>query len=147
MRLAEISNNEYFHGSYIQLPVGTVLKPRDAYEADWGHTDFYQLLERYRPKDKLAHKQSIFMCDNPNDIDAAGGGTDWMFTLEPLGPVQRHDLNWGSEISSLISDGYAADSPEVIEAAKNYWDGVPHHNESLWEYLTPSALITAVEPF
>jgi len=47
----------------------------------------------------------------------------------------------------LISDGYAIDSPEVKNAAKKYWAGVPHYNESVWEYLTPSAKITAVEEY
>jgi len=148
MKLEEITSKRYYHGSYTQLPVGTILNARNEdYEADWKGTDFYNILERYRPEGQLSHKQSVFMCDNPDDIDAAGGGTDWMFTLKALGPVQRHDLNWSSEISVLISDGYAADSPEVKEAAENYWAGVPHHNESLWEYLTPSAQIIAVEPF
>ena len=87
------------------------------------------------------------MCHDPDDVDLAGGGTEWLFTVVPLGPIQKHDLNWGSEVSMLISDGYAIDSPEVKNAAKKYWAGVPHYNESVWEYLTPSAKITAVEEY
>lgn len=137
----------YYHGSMNKLPVGTILRPRDDYENDWQNTDFYKPLEKYRPNNMLSHKQSVFMCDNDVDVDLAGGGTNYLFKVKPLGTIQRHDLNWGSEISSLISDGYGIDSPEVVKAAKNYWAGVPHTNESVWEYLTPSAKIVAVEEY
>ena len=147
MRITEIIGKKYYHGSSDNLPIGTILTARVGYESDWEHTDFYNVLEHYRPSNQLSHKQSVFMCDNPDDLDAAGGGTDWVFTLKPLGPVQKHDLNWSSEISCLIGDGFTIDSKEVEQAAKNYWSGVPHTDESLWEYLTPSAIILDVEPF
>lgn len=145
--LLESNNQPYYHGSYDNLPVGTILTPRDDYESNWKDTDFYGPLEMYRPKDKLSHKQSVFMCDNPDDVDLAGGATEWLFTVAPMGKVQRHDLNWGSEISSLVGDGHAFDSEEVMEAANNYWAGIPHHNESVWEYLTPAAKIVKVEEY
>jgi hypothetical protein len=56
-------------------------------------------------------------------------------------------MNWGSEISMLLSDGHEFDSDEVIDAANNYWNGVPHTDEQLWEYLTPKAKILEVEEF
>ena len=87
------------------------------------------------------------MVADPDDIDLAGGGTEWMFTVKPLGPIQRHDINYGSEIESLISDGYEKDSFEVENAAKNYWVGLPHVNEQVWEYLTTSAEILEVEKY
>ena len=146
MRLDEIDQT-FYHGSMEELPVGTILTPRDNYEQDWGNTDFYSVLEKYRPANQLSHSQSIFMCHDPDDVDLAGGGTEWLFTVVPLGPVQKHDINWSSEISMLTSDGYAVDSPEVKNAAEKYWAGVPHYNESVWEYLTPKARITAVEEY
>ncbi len=33
------------------------------------------------------------------------------------------------------------------QAAKNYWNGVPHHDENVWEYLTPKAEILKVEEY
>lgn len=141
------SNKQYYHGSMTELPKGTVLKPRDDYENDWQNTDFYKPLEKYRPANMLSHHASVFMTDNDEDVDLAGGGTEWLFVVEPLGPVQKHDLNWGSEISMLISDGYDINSLEVKQAAQNYWSGKPHPNESVWEYLTPAAKIVSVEPY
>lgn len=137
----------FYHGSNDELPVGTVLTPRDNYEDNWSGTDFYAALEKYRPANMLGHKDAVFMCDNPDDVDAAGGGTDWLFTVVPQGPIQKHDLNWGSEVSMLIGDGHSIDSPEVKQAAENYWAGVPHYNESVWEYLTTAAKIIDVEPY
>jgi hypothetical protein len=150
MRAADLTtprDKKYYHGSSIKLPVGTVLTPRDSYEQNWSNTDFYKPLERYRPSNMLSHRESVFMVTDPDDIDLAGGATDWMFTVQPIGRVQRHDLNWSSEISSLISQGYGIDSIEVKHAAHSYWAGIPHPNESVWEYLSPSAEIIAVETY
>lgn len=138
----------FYHGSSTYLDPGTILTPRNQdYEQDWQHTDFYNVLEKYRPTNKPAHKNSVFMVADPDDIDLAGGGTDWIFTVQPLGPVSKHDINWSSEISVLKSDGYSDDSSEIQQAAKNYWMGVPHYNENVWEYLTPRAEILAVQDY
>jgi hypothetical protein len=130
-----------------ELPVGTILKPNDNYEENWSNTYFYSVLEYYRPKDMLSHKNSVFMCGNDEDVELAGGGTEYLFVVEPLGKVERHDVNWSSEISVLMSDGLEIDDPEVIEAAANYWNGTPHYNEQVWEYLTPFAKIISVEEY
>lgn len=145
--LFEVSGRKFYHGSMKYLPVGTILTPRDNYESNWGHTDFYKILEKYRPKNMLSHSQSVFMVGNDEDIDLAGGGTEYVFIVEPLDKVQKHDMNWSSEISMLISDGHKIDDPKVIEAANSYWNGNPHYNESVWEYLTTKAKILAVEEY
>jgi hypothetical protein len=95
----------------------------------------------------LSHKDSVFMCHDDEDVDLAGGGTDYIFVVEPLGKVEKHDMNWSGEISMLVSDGFDIESPEVTNAANNYWNGVPHPDESVWEYLTPFARILSVEEY
>ena len=73
---------EHFHGSMERLEVGVILAPRGAaYEADWGKTDFYSVLEANRPTGSRSHKDSVFLCSNDDDLDAAGGGTDWVFRV------------------------------------------------------------------
>lgn len=150
MRYHELTETTmvFYHGSHDNLPIGTVLTPRlDQYETDWGHTDFYYILEKYRPRHMLSHKESVFMVANEDDIDLAGGATDYMFTLKPLGPIQKHDLNWSSEISALIDNGHDENSPEIKNAANNYWNGISHHDENVWEYLTTKAEIIKVEKY
>ena len=138
--------NRYYHGSIKHLKPGTILKPSDDYENDWQDTDFYEPLNYYKPNNMLSHKESVFMVTNEDDVDLAGGGTEWLFTVRPLGKVQRHDLNWSSEISMLVGDD-PDDISAIKQAAMNYWNGVPHHNESVWEYLTTSAEILSVERY
>lgn len=141
-----IEDKPYYHGSFNKLSVGTVMNGRrEDYEKDWGDNPWYQILHTHKPAGMLHHKNAVFMTDNVDDLDATGSPTDWIFTLKALGPVEKHDMNWISEIEALLSDGKKQDDEEIIRAAINYWNGTPHHNESVWEYLTPSAKIVKVE--
>lgn len=156
MRFIELieSTKNYYHGSSIILPLNTILVGRNIeYEKDWQNTDFYHILEQYRPANMLPHKNAVFMVDNIDDIDLAGGATDFIFTLKPLDIVQKHDINWSSEIS-LLKDYFVNNEiskDEFIhkskQAAINYWDGIPHYNESVWEYLTSQAQIIKIEEY
>jgi hypothetical protein len=138
----------FFHGSNDEIQVGSIwVGQGEAYEKNWSGTEFYAAIEKHRPSNMLAHKDAVFMVGHPDDIDLAGGGTEWACEMKPLAPVSKHDLNWSSEISCLISDGLSIDSPEVRQAAENYWAGVAHPNESVWEYLTAKAEIIRVEPY
>jgi len=71
----------YLHGSHTELDVGLILKGRgSAYEADWGSTDFYGPLERCRPPHMTSHSDAVFMVADVDDIDLAGGATDYQAT-------------------------------------------------------------------
>lgn len=133
--------SKYYHGSHLQLEIGSIILPRDNYEDDWNNTDFYNALEKYRPLDMISHKGGVFMCDNEDDIDLAGGSIDYIYEVVPIGKVEKHDMNWSSEISCLISEGYSVDSEEVKLAADNYWRGFPHTDENVWEYLCEKFLV------
>jgi len=149
MKILEVTSSAqiYYHGSSNDIKVGTILTPRNDYENDWKNTDFYWPLEKHRPNNMLSHKDSVFMVDDPDDVDLAGGATDYLLTVKPLGIIQKHDLNWSSEISMLVSNGYDVDSIEIKKAAENYWQGMPHPNESVWEYLTTRAEVLASEEY
>ena len=145
-KLEESHAGKYFyHASPIPWEEGKVLAGRlDDYEHDWIDTDFYGILEKHRPRDSIGHRDAVFMCDNDDDLDAAGGSTDWVLVVEPLGPVERHDMNWSSAISCAVSDG--ASENEILLFARNYWDGVPS-DDPLWEYLTKSVRVISCEKF
>lgn len=132
---------KYLHASLDELEVGVVLKPRDDYEEHWSQTDFYAALERYRPENMLSHKESVFMCSSAEDLDNCIGG-EYIFEVIPDKRIERHDLNWSSEVSCLVCDN--APEEQIKQAALNYWHGMPHTNESVWEYLTPKAVIKKV---
>lgn len=143
-------DRRFYQGSLNPLPVGTRLAGRgDTYIQDWRATDFYPVLERYRPSSSLAHHDAVFMVADPDDIDAAGGATEWCAELVPEGPVERHDMAWGSRVSELLGDGRPVDDTLVRTAAEAYWLGAPYPDRevSLWEYLTPAAQVVRCEPF
>jgi hypothetical protein len=128
--------------------IGTVFRGRgDAYEASWARTDFYAALEAYRPEDRIAHKDAVFVCRDLESLFLCGGGEESILLLETSEDVSWHDMNWSSEISGLISEGYGFDSQEVRDAADAYWAGLPHPNESVWEGITKSAKVVAVFDF
>lgn len=132
---------KFLHASLEELKIGTVLRPKINYEEHWGNTDFYHILERYRPADMLSHKESVFMCKSAEDLDNCIGG-EFIFEVTPDKRIEKHDLNWSTEISCLVSDN--APENKIKEAALNYWNGVSYSSESLWEYLTPKAVIKKV---
>jgi hypothetical protein len=151
MRIFAITNITYFHGSYDKLPRGTVLSPEhgnfmktfEDFEME-GHFK----LEQFKPAGSLSRNECIFMTDNIDDIDNAGGATDHIYIVNPIGKTEIHDLGWMSEIDVIISDSFdngEQDSPETLEkikqAALNYWAGVPFSDDPVWEYLAKQAVI------
>jgi hypothetical protein len=135
-----LNRNIYYHGSGKKLPIGTILRPDPNYVQNWGGNTFYQILEKYRPPNMISHRQAVFMCDNLEDLDLAGASDRFIYKVQPLGIVQKHDLNWSSEIDVLTSDD-DVDEETLKKAAMHYWRGDPHYNESVWEYLTPYAVV------
>ena len=54
----------------------------------------------------------------------------------------------GKITGRLIVDTYSKPlSVFKVVAAANYWNGTPHYNEQVWEYLTPFAKIISVEEY
>ena len=139
MKIFRIAQSQFFHGSFDKLPNGTILTPRLDYEKRWGNNAFYSQLEKYRPSGKLASKDSIFMCDNVDDIDLAGGATNYIYSVNPIGNVEKHDINWATEIDLALDSEKGEE--EIKKIANNYWNGVPHYNEQVWEYVVPKAEI------
>ncbi|MCK9459683.1 MAG: hypothetical protein M0R80_08595 [Proteobacteria bacterium] len=139
-----LARKTYYHGSFDKLPNGTILRPNPNYVQHWGKNSFYQILEKHRPPNMISHKNAVFMCDNSDDVGLAGGAERFIYAVQPLGPVQKHDLNWSSEISMLtdmLANGEETDKDSLKRAAAHYWRGDPHPNESVWEYLTTYAVI------
>ena len=82
------------------------------------------------------------MVGDIDDVDLAGGATDYIYVVKPIGKVQKHDLNWSTEISMLMDDA-ESNFEKINQAAANYWNGTPHYNEQVWEYLAPRVKIIA----
>jgi hypothetical protein len=135
-----------WHASGRELPVGTVLVPQPEYEARWHSESAGRVLEDLRPRGMLPHRDAVFMCADAQSTDDCGGNTDWLFGVEPQGPVVRHDLAFASEIDCLLSDDRSPDDPLIVELARRYWAG-DASDDPVWEHLTTSAQIVSVEPW
>jgi len=137
---------KFYHGSAKPIEPGTVMTGRgERYESEWTDTDFFWALEIHRPADCLPHREAVFLVDNVEDIDNAGGCTDWCLEVEPGERISRHDLNWSSEISCLVGDGHGLYSDEVKAAAAKYWSGESSGDSCVWEYLTDRATVVSCE--
>jgi len=136
----------YWHASFDPLPVGTVLVPRPDYEARWTSNSVGRILEDMRPPASLAHRDAVFMCDDPQECDNAGANCEWLFEVVPTGKVQRHDMDWPTTIDSMVSDGWPPDDARIVELARRYWSGEASDMPT-WEYLARSAAVTSVEPY
>ena len=142
-----LARKTYYHGSFDKLPIGTILRPEPGYEEKWGGNAFYHVLEQFRPPNMISHKNAVFMLDNTDDLDNAGCADKYVYAVQPLGPVQKHDMNWSTEIDVLTSDidimtfNQAEQTKALKKVAMHYWRGDPHYSEPVWEYLTTYAVI------
>lgn len=134
-------DNLYMHASYDDLAVGTILRAQQSYEETWGECDFYKKLEKHRPKEMLAQRDSVFLTKSVSALDECGAHESGnMFFVKAQGNVSRHDTNWSSEIAELMAENPKENTLSIARAAKKYWHGIPSETPS-WEYKTTSAKI------
>jgi hypothetical protein len=133
-----------YHGSQKKFPIGFTLLPQsDGYAAsqneDIANTE--QILEAHRPPHCLPRSKSVFLVGDPEEIDFAGGYTDFIYRVEPIGRVEKNDMDWYGQLSCVMWD--EEDDPEAVRLAENYWNGTPsdHSENSLFEYRAGSAKI------
>jgi len=134
-----------WHGSAVELKVGTVLRPRPGRYALGADPALEALFERTRPEGCTPRPEAVFCVADPGEIDAAGGYVDHIVRIEPGtdAPLRRHDLSWYSHAQGLLDEG---DMDAAERAAAAYWDGVPWPDpeSSLFEYLARSGTVVAI---
>ena len=138
-----------YHGSRERFDPGTVLRPQEGGYASLPDEDIApveEIFEKYRPegkKGKIPRRESVFMVDDPKMIDRAGGCDDYVYVVEPIGPVEVSDVAWYGEMSV-----YWRDMPEDERRmlAEGYWSGTPFHGprSRLHEYRARAARVVAL---
>jgi tRNA uridine 5-carbamoylmethylation protein Kti12 len=134
------NNGLYYHGSYDMLDNGTILKPHDeSYTKKYDNSYLEKIMEKYRPVDKLSRYDSVFLVDDMDSLDDAGASTDFIYSVEPIGNVEKSDLAWYTEVQMVDED----DTELMKEYVENYWNGVPFtdSSSSVFEYRVPAAKI------
>lgn len=132
----ENNNITYWHGSGIELPVGTLLTGGDKYNKS---EESFSHIEEYRPEDKLSHRESLFMCHDPSDINDAGGSDEFLLQVNPRGEVQKHDMGW------LVNMPSGGNEEKIRIMAENFWSGEPYSGDSLWIYMTTEAEVMEIK--
>jgi len=139
--IRRIARRRLFHGSQKQFPVGFVLKPQlggYAHLPDEDIARVEEIIERYRPPDKISRREAVFMVADPEEIDSAGGYDDHIYVVEPIGEVEVSDLSWYTELSVYWIDMPEDEGRRLAEA---YWSGEPFRDpaRSLFEYRAREA--------
>lgn len=134
------SMKSFYHGSYDKLPDNTILKPHDnSYTRQKDNSYLESIIEKYRPSDKLSRYDSVFLVDDIDNIDSAGGAIDYIYEVIVPSDIipEKSDLAWYSEL------GMVNDIDKQREYSLNYWNGVEFTDSemSLWEYRVPKAYV------
>jgi hypothetical protein len=128
-----------YHGSRKKFPPGFKLSPQLGYVQDPGQQKLELLFEKYKPANKISRKQAVFLVDDPEMCENAGGYSDYVYLVQPEGKVEKSDLAWYTECEMYFDEPLE----KKIECIKNYWNGVPYYNQSnsLFEYRCRSAIV------
>jgi hypothetical protein len=135
---------KYYHGSHIDFPLKHELRPQsDGYVQTCEAQDLEHLFESLRPKGVLSRKQSVFMSNNMELIDPAGGHTDVIYGVSPNDTVFPSDLAWYSDAQQHLEKG---NIQLATQCAQKYWSGEPFYvpEQSCFEYRTRSATVTEI---
>ena len=129
---------QFFHGSLSEIELNTIIKSNK--EGYVQPCPLEELFESVRPEHCLSRFQSVYLCDKPEDIDYCGGFNDYIYIVKPSDIIQKSDLAWYSHAQELIEKN---NIEEALEAALNYWNGIPFYNKeySVFEYRTIHATI------
>ena len=136
----------FFHGTNLRLDVGFELKPQaDGYAKDSSEhiSALEDFIELGRPHDKIPRRNAVYLSDDPDLIDAAGGLTDAIYEIKPIGFPEKSDLAWYTQTQFFLDEGNELDA---AICAQNYWSGLEYvdENESCFEYRVIGAHISSV---
>ncbi len=153
---APIGKTALFHGAANPLPVGSTLQART--NTGWFPAPIESALERGRPSHLPSRLSSFFLVDDPTLIRAAGGPTDYVYRVTPVGTCSKHHHGWmGNVYDAMIpfirhrapQEEKDAATPKLMhleEWIRNYWNGVPYRHrpgqaETTWEFLAPAIIV------
>jgi hypothetical protein len=158
--LSESTGSKLYHGTRKDFPIGFILKAQpDGYAYGGGEEGAERLarmwteqaLEDARRRRGVARQDAVYMCAKIDEIDRAGGYEDFIYEVEPIGPVTKANLFWYGSLESycfhMAAEGEEPDGQDLRTMAANYWNCAPNDigetHRDLIEYLAGSARIVA----
>ena len=136
----------FLHGSRKRFEPGfTLTAQKDGYVNQPDVIAFELMVESRRPMDKISRMDAVFLCVDPDLIDAAGGYNDAIYSVTPIGDAQPSDLSWYSEAYCEYTTT-PHDTQLINTLIDNYWSGLPHTNQdsSVIEYRVHSATVESI---
>lgn len=170
MRLFEITIPKMlYHGSPQPLKIGKAYRVRHWGSADQGgvRENVESIVEKNRPSNSIARNKAFYMVEENSQymavekIEQSGGSTDYVYAVQPIGRVEKHDLQWLNDIDAVMTGEFpekndsefpssyswhmtpiynSEKAKTLVMLAQNYWAGkqYPYKSWTLWEYLSPS---------
>lgn len=135
---------EYFHGTIFNMPIGFELTPQpNGYANNPATSKLEDLFEECRPANKTPRAKAVYISDDMDLIDAAGGYTDVIYVVEPVGEPEKSDLAWYTEADNHLQEGNYFDA---MICASNYWSGKEyiHPEKSCFEFRCVRAKVLSV---
>ena len=146
----------FYHGSRHRLPVGEVLRART--NEGWFRKPIEEAVEEGRLAAVPSRLSSFFLVDDRKEISVAGGSTDYVYRVKPIGVYSKHHHGWlGNVYDAMMpfirhgarQEEKDAATPMLVhigEWVHNYWEGVPYRHrpnqaKSTWEFLAPEILV------
>jgi hypothetical protein len=133
-----------YHGSDKKFEIDFKLLPQNEYTSNNNSSELEKLFEQRKPIDMISRKNSVFLADDIDLIDALGGYTDIIYEVSVDDNIERSDLAWYTESQKHLEEG------SLILASKcadKYWSGDIFYddNQSCFEYRVSSAKIKNIK--
>lgn len=138
---------KYLHGSRKLFSKDFVLLPQpDGYVNNCDNLEFETYVESRRPSNKLSRSKSVFLSQDADLIDGAGGYIDAIYEVKPLSHPEASDLSWYSDAFGEFESkqhGGTHDLQKLNACVDAYWSGMPYSNsdQSNFEYRVSSAQV------
>jgi hypothetical protein len=152
--IAESSaSGSFYHGSKKAFAVGFVLTPQaDGYvhgvygdESDKLIRKTERILEKYRPATMISRLQSVFLVARIGAVEHAGGQSEYIYQVEPIGATEESCLWWYQELENLAYQP-RLDQRAAKTAAINYWTNAPPPDgkPATYEFRCRQATVIAI---
>jgi hypothetical protein len=110
------------------------------------------ILELYRPDDKISRRNSAFFCDNAKSCLDAGADTDekiYVVQMSEIAINNKSDFNWlqiidlGFEDEWMLKEAFT--DKELEDICSSYWSGKACPGKPpTWEYRSSKEQVIAV---
>jgi hypothetical protein len=131
-----------YHGSCKKFDVGFQLLPQNKYTSNDNSKALEDVFESVKPSHCISRKKAVFLSDDIDLIDAAGGYIDIIYKVDTI-DYEKSDLAWYTKAQEFIEGGQLE---LAKKCAEKYWNGVPFYDseQSCMEYRAETATITEI---